>query len=159
MNITIYAVGKIKERFYREAIAEFEKRLRRYCVLKIIEVPDEKTPQDASDAINQQILEKEGRRLLSFFSEREYLIALDIKGRTYSSESFAGHIDSLGVMGRSSVGFVIGGSLGLSQEVLKRADERVSFSEMTFPHQMMRLILLEQIYRAFRINCGEPYHK
>lgn len=159
MNITIYAVGKIKERFYRDAIAEFEKRLGRYCSLKIIELPDEKTPQDASEAINQQILEKEGKRLLSSFSDREYLIALDIRGKAYSSENFAKHIDTLGLSGRSSLGFIIGGSLGLSKEVIKRSDEQISFSEMTFPHQMMRLILLEQIYRAFRINCGEPYHK
>ena len=159
MNITIFSVGKIKEKFYRDAIAEFEKRLGRYCRLKMIEVSDEKTPQDASKAEEEMILEKEGRKLLSSFPEHIYLIALDIRGKSYSSESFADHLAGLGLSGRSSIGFVIGGSLGLSKEVLDRADARISFSEMTFPHQMMRLILLEQIYRAFRINHGEPYHK
>lgn len=159
MNITIYCVGKVKERFYREAIAEFEKRLQRYCSLKIVEVADEKTPQDAKEAIEQKILEKEGKRLLSSFPEHIYLIALDLRGRARSSEQFAAHMSKLFLGGHSSIGFVIGGSLGLSEEVLKHVDERISFSEMTFPHQLMRVILLEQIYRSFRINHGEPYHK
>lgn len=159
MNITIYCVGKVKERFYRDAIAEFEKRLSRYCSLKIVEVADEKTPQDAGEAIEQKILEKEGKRLLSSFPEHTYLIALDLRGRAFTSEKFASHMSKLFLEGNSSVGFVIGGSLGLSKEVLARTDERMSFSEMTFPHQLMRVILLEQIYRSFRINHGEPYHK
>ena len=159
MNITIFCVGKVKERFYREAIAEFEKRLSRYCTLKIVEVADEKTPQDASDAIEEKILEKEGKRLLSSFPEHIYLIALDLRGKSYTSEKFASHMSRLFVQGNSSIGFVIGGSLGLSGEVLARANEKISFSEMTFPHQLMRVILLEQVYRSFRINHGEPYHK
>lgn len=159
MNITIYCVGKIKERFYREAIAEYVKRLGRYCTLRIVEVGDEKTPQDAGEALERKILEKEGKRLLASVPDHVYLIALDLRGTTYSSEAFAGHLDSLGISGRSNIGFVIGGSLGLSEDVLKRVDERISFSEMTFPHQLMRVILLEQIYRSFRINHGEPYHK
>ena len=159
MNITIFCVGKVKERFYREAIAEFKKRLSRYCTLKIVEVADEKTPQDASDAIEEKILEKEGKRLLSSFPEHIYLIALDLRGKSYTSEKFASHMSRLFVQGNSSIGFVIGGSLGLSGEVLARANEKISFSEMTFPHQLMRVILLEQVYRSFRINHGEPYHK
>ena len=159
MNITIFCVGKVKERFYRDAIAEFEKRLSRYCSLKIVEVADEKTPQDASDAIEEKILEKEGKRLLSSFPEHIHLIALDLRGKSYTSEQFAAHMSRLFVQGYSSIGFVIGGSLGLSREVLARVDEKISFSEMTFPHQLMRVILLEQVYRSFRINHGEPYHK
>ncbi len=159
MNITIFCVGKVKERFYRDAIAEFEKRLSRYCSLKIVEVADEKTPQDASDAMEEKILEKEGKRLLSSFPEHIYLIALDLRGKSYTSEQFASHMSKLFVQGNSSIGFVIGGSLGLSHEVQARVNEKISFSEMTFPHQLMRVILLEQVYRSFRINHGEPYHK
>ena len=145
MNITIYTVGKIKEKFYRQAIEEYEKRLGRYCKLKIVEVTDEKTPDHASDTEVRQIKDKEGERLLRQMKDGTYLIALAIA--------------SLGLHGTSDIGFVIGGSLGLSDEVINRADYLLSFSDMTFPHQLMRVILLEQVYRAYRIMSNEPYHK
>ena len=159
MNITLYTVGKIKENFYRQAIAEYEKRLGRYCKLKIIEVADEKTPEHAGEAQENQIKEKEGERLLNKMREGTFVIALAIDGKKMDSVKFADTIADLGLHGTSEIGFVIGGSLGLSDTVLKRADLRLSFSDMTFPHQLMRVILLEQIYRAFRIQANEPYHK
>lgn len=159
MNITIYCVGKIKECFYREAVDEYGKRLGRYCRLTIVEVPDEKTPDRASEAQERLIKEKEGERLLSRIKEGTYLIALAIDGRRMDSVSFSRFIGDLGIRGKSDIGFVIGGSLGLSEAVLKRADLKLSFSDMTFPHQLMRVILLEQVYRAYRILGNEPYHK
>ena len=159
MNITIYCVGKIKERFYREAVDEYGKRLGRYCRLTIVEVPDEKTPDRASEVRERLVKEKEGERLLSRIKEGTYLIALAIDGRRMDSVSFSRLIGDLGIRGKSDIGFVIGGSLGLSEAVLKRADLKLSFSEMTFPHQLMRVILLEQVYRAYRILGNEPYHK
>ncbi len=159
MKITILTVGKIKEPFYREAIFEFQKRLGRYAKLSIIEVPDEKAPEEAGEREKMQILEKEGGRLLKQIHSGTYVIALAIDGKAYDSIAFAEKIKSLGVNGASHILFVIGGSLGLSKAVLDRADLRLSFSNMTFPHQLMRVILLEQIYRSFRIINGEPYHK
>ncbi|MGI5932267.1 MAG: 23S rRNA (pseudouridine(1915)-N(3))-methyltransferase RlmH [Eubacterium sp.] len=159
MNISIYTVGKLKERFFRDAAAEYTKRLSRYCHVRIIEVPDEKTPEHASVTQKKQITQKEGQRLLAKISSSSYVIALAIPGRSYTSEKLAAHISDLTLHGRSELAFVIGGSLGLSDEVLQRADEQISFSDLTFPHQLMRVILLEQIYRCFRINHGEPYHK
>ena len=159
MNITIYAVGKIKEKFYRDAVEEYKKRLGRYCKMQIVEVADEKTPDKASEALENQIKEKEGNRILSHISDSDYVIALAINGKERDSVELAEHIRSLGLHGKSSLAFVIGGSLGLSEEVLKRADEKLSFSKMTFPHQLMRVILAEQIYRSYRIIHGEPYHK
>ena len=159
MNITIYTVGKIKENFYRQAIAEYSKRLGRYCKLKIVEVSDEKTPDGASEAVERAIKEKEGERLLKQVRDHTYLIALAIDGKKLDSVAFSEKIESLGLHGVSDIGFVIGGSLGLSDAVLKRADWKLSFSDMTFPHQLMRVILLEQIYRAYRILSHEPYHK
>ncbi len=159
MKITLVTVGKIKEKFYQAAISEYSKRLGRYCSLNIVEVADEKTPDGAGEALERQIREKEGRRILEAIKEDAYVIALAIQGKGRSSEELAAHLDALTVQGKSHLCFVIGGSLGLSEEVLARADEHLSFSAMTFPHQLMRVILLEQIYRSFRIIRGEPYHK
>lgn len=159
MKITCIVVGKVKEKFYRQAIEEFEKRLRKYCKLEIIEVADEKTPDKAGVKIEEQIKAIEGERILKHIKENDYAIALAIKGRGLESEKLAVKIEKLGISGQSSIAFVIGGSLGLSPAVLERANYQLSFSAMTFPHQLMRVILLEQIYRSFRIINGEPYHK
>lgn len=159
MKITVLTVGKMKEKYLRDAIAEYSKRLSRYCRLEIIEVADEKTPEGASAAEEQQIKKAEGERLLKKIKDSDYVTALAIDGKMLDSEELSEKLESLGVQGESSLVFVIGGSLGLSDEVLKRADFRLSFSKMTFPHQLMRVILLEQIYRGYRIMNGEPYHK
>ena len=159
MRITIIAVGKVKEKFYRDAIAEFEKRLSKYCKLDIIEVADEKTPDNASEAQELIIKSKEGDRILSTVKDDMYVIALAIEGKMLDSVELSEKIDRLGIEGTSNITFVIGGSLGLADAVLKRADYKLSFSRMTFPHQLMRVILLEQIYRAYRIMKNEPYHK
>lgn len=159
MKITILTVGKIKEDFYRKAIEEYSKRLSRYCKLEIIEVTDEKTPDSASAVVEEQIKDKEGERLLKYIREDAYVIALAIEGKMLDSIELSKNIEQLGIMGKSHIIFVIGGSLGLSDLILKRADFKLSFSKMTFPHQLMRVILLEQIYRSYRIICKEPYHK
>lgn len=159
MRITILAVGKIKEKFFREAIIEYEKRLSRYCKLDLIEVADEKTPDHASRAEEEQIKEKEARRILDRISPDAYVITLEILGKEMNSVSFSEMLQKLGVVGKSQVVFVIGGSLGLHESVSRRADSKVSFSLMTFPHQLMRVILCEQLYRGFRIMNHEPYHK
>lgn len=159
MKITIVCVGKIKEKYFTQGIDEYSKRLSRYCKLEIVEVPDEKTPDNASEAMELQIKKKEGERILSKIKDGAYVIALAIEGKQYTSEEFADRIEKLGVMGESHIVFVIGGSLGLDQGVLSMAKEKISFSKMTFPHQMMRMVLLEQVYRGYRIMNGEPYHK
>lgn len=159
MKITILCVGKVKEKFYREGISEFTKRLSRYCKLEIIEVADEKTVEDASETEIRIVKEKEGERLLKNIKDDAYVICLCIDGKQLNSEELSAKIEKLGVQGTSHIYFVIGGSLGLADEVVKRADFKLSFSAMTFPHQLMRVILLEQIYRAFRIMNHEPYHK
>ncbi len=159
MKITILAVGKVKEKFYVQAIAEYAKRLSRYCRLEIIEVADEKTPDGAGEGAVKKIKEREGERLLAHVKDGMYLIALAIDGKEQSSQELAGRISGLALRGESHLAFVIGGSLGLSDQVLAEARERWSFSRLTFPHQLMRVILLEQIYRGFRIINGEPYHK
>lgn len=159
MEIRILSVGKIKETYLVDAIAEYTKRLGRYCKLSFIQVPDEKTPDKASQALNDQIKGTEGMRLLKQIREQDYVIALAIEGKTPDSVEFSKKIEQLGISGESTLVFVIGGSLGLSKAVLKRADEKISFSRMTFPHQLMQVILLEQIYRAFRMMHNEPYHK
>ena len=159
MKITLAAVGKIKEKFYADAIAEYSKRLSRYCKLEILQVADEKTPDNASETVERQIKEKEGERLLASIKEGAYVVALAIEGEMLDSVGLSEKINALGVGGTSQIVFVIGGSLGLSDAVLKRADYKLSFSKMTFPHQLMRVILLEQIYRSYRIIQGEPYHK
>lgn len=159
MKITILTVGKVKEKFYRQAIEEFEKRLSRYCKLEIIEVQDEKTPDRASETEENQIKEKEGQRLLKYIKDDAWVCALAIEGKMLDSVELSQKMEQMGIAGTSHMIFVIGGSLGLTDEVLKRADFKLSFSKMTFPHQLMRVILLEQIYRAYRIMQGEPYHK
>ena len=159
MKITICCVGKVKEKFYVQAIEEYSKRLSRYCKLEIIEVQDEKTPDNASENLNLQIKQKEGERILSAIKDDAYVCALVIEGKMLDSVELSQKIDRLGIEGKSNIVFVIGGSLGLSKEVLDRADYYLSFSKMTFPHQLMRVILLEQIYRSYRIIKGEPYHK
>ena len=159
MEIRIVTVGKIKEKYLNDGIAEYAKRLSRYCKLNFIQVPDEKTPDKASDGVNRQIKETEGNRLLSHIREQDYVIALAIEGKMLDSVELSDLIAKLGVQGKSSIAFVIGGSLGLSDAVLKRADYKLSFSKMTFPHQLMQMILLEQIYRGYRIMNHEPYHK
>ena len=159
MKITVVSVGKIKEKYLRDGIAEYSKRLSRYCKLDIIELADEKTPDRASEAEELQIKNLEGERILKNIKDTDYVIALAIDGKMLDSVELSEKIESLGVQGQSSLVLVIGGSLGLSDAVLKRADYKLSFSRMTFPHQLMRMILLEQIYRAYRIMHGEPYHK
>lgn len=159
MKITILAVGKVKEKFFREALLEYTKRLSRYCKLQIIEVEDEKAEENLSPAQTEQIKEKEGKRLLRYMDQDAFRIALAIDGKKLDSVSFSKKLENLGVSGKSHIIFIIGGSLGLHDQVLQAADERLSFSDLTFPHQLMRVILLEQIYRAFRISCHEPYHK
>jgi len=159
MKITLIAVGKIKEQYFEDAIREYSKRLSRYCRLEIIQVADEKTPDGASEALEEQIKEKEGRRILDQIREGAYVIALAVEGKQLDSLELAARMERLAVEGKSQLVFLIGGSLGLSKEVMRRADFALSFSAMTFPHQLMRVILLEQIYRSFRIRAGEPYHK
>ena len=159
MKITLITVGKIKEKYLRDAIAEYSKRLSRYCKLEILEVADEKTPDQASEVVENSIRDKEGERILKQIRDYMYVITLEIGGKMLSSEELAEKIDSLGIQGKSSIAFVIGGSIGLGEAVLKRSDYALSFSKMTFPHQLMRVILLEQVYRSYRIINGEPYHK
>lgn len=159
MKITIVCVGKIKEKFYRDALAEYTKRLSRYCSLTITEVADEKTKEQASETECAIIKDREGERILKSIRDDGYVIALAIDGKNLDSVELSEKIDELGLSGKSNVYFVIGGSLGLSDAVMKRADYKLSFSRMTFPHQLMRVILLEQIYRSYRIINHEPYHK
>ena len=159
MKITLVTVGKIKEKYLEQAIAEYSKRLARYCKLEILQVADEKTPEGASAAVEELIRQKEGERILSQVRDGSFVIALAIEGKMMSSEELAQKMDRLAVEGTSQITFIIGGSLGLSRKVLERADFLLSFSKMTFPHQLMRVILLEQIYRSYRIITGQPYHK
>ena len=151
MKITLITVGKIKEKYLKDAIAEYSKRLSKYCKLTIVEVADEKTPDQASETVEEAIRTKEG--------ERMYVITLEIGGAMLSSEELSAKIEKLGIQGKSSIAFISGGSIGLGKTVLARSDYALSFSKMTFPHQLMRVILLEQIYRSYRIINAEPYHK
>lgn len=159
MKITIITVGKIKEKYLKDAIAEYSKRLSKYCKLEIVEVADEKTPDNASETVENQIRAKEGERILKYVKDDAHVVTLEIKGRQVTSEELADKIDTLGIQGTSHITFIIGGSIGLGEQVLARSDYALSFSKMTFPHQLMRVILLEQIYRSYRIIHGEPYHK
>lgn len=159
MKITVLTVGKIKEKYLRDAIVEYTKRLSRYCKLEIIEVADEKTPDNASENAEEMIRQKEAERLLKYIREDAYLITLEIGGKQLTSEEFSEKIEKLGIQGTSHITFVIGGSIGIGKAVLEKSDYALSFSKMTFPHQLMRVILLEQIYRGYRIMSGEPYHK
>lgn len=159
MTIRILCVGKIKEAFYRDAIAELMKRMGRYATTEIIEVAEEKAPEGLSQAEKEQILANEGERLLGKTDERDHIIALCIEGKKLTSEAFAAHIRTAMLADKSRIVFIIGGSFGLHPSVKRRADMLLSFSDMTFPHQLFRVMLAEQIYRAFKINNNEPYHK
>jgi 23S rRNA (pseudouridine1915-N3)-methyltransferase len=159
VNISIITVGKLKEKYLKQGIEEYLKRLTAYAKVDVIEVADEKAPEILSELEMVQVKQKEGERILAKISQDTYVIALAIQGKLSSSEELADSLDKLATYGKSKIAFVIGGSLGLSDEVIKRSNEQLSFSRMTFPHQLMRLILVEQIYRAFRINRNEPYHK
>lgn len=159
MNIKIIAVGKLKEKYLKQGIAEYVKRLGSYCKLEMIEVNDEKAPENLSDKEMELIKEKEGERILAKVSDQSYVFALAINGKQYESTTFADQINQLGIQGKSNITFIIGGSLGLSNQVVKRADQEISFGKLTFPHQLMRLVLVEQVYRAFRIMNGHAYHK
>lgn len=159
MKITVITVGKIKEKYLKEAIAEYCKRLSKYCKLEIVEVADEKTPDNASGVVEDSIRSKEAERILKYVKDDAYVITLEIGGKQLSSEELADKIDKLGIQGTSHIIFIIGGSIGLGKEVLQKSNYALSFSKMTFPHQLMRVILLEQVYRSYRIINGEPYHK
>ncbi|MFB9757335.1 23S rRNA (pseudouridine(1915)-N(3))-methyltransferase RlmH [Ectobacillus funiculus] len=159
MNISIISIGKLKEKYLKQGIDEYLKRLSSYAKVEIVELPDEKAPENLSDAEMLMVKEKEGIRILEKISEDTHVIALAIEGKMKSSEELAKDLDRLATYGKSKIAFIIGGSLGLSKDVMNRANDTLSFSKMTFPHQLMRLILLEQVYRAFRINRNEPYHK
>ncbi|WP_342442097.1 23S rRNA (pseudouridine(1915)-N(3))-methyltransferase RlmH [Lysinibacillus sp. FSL K6-0075] len=159
MNITIVSVGKLKEKYLKMGIDEYVKRLGGYAKMDLIEVPDEKAPEQLSEAEMDIVKKKEGERILAKISPDAYVIALAINGKMKTSEQMAADIESLMTYGKSKIAFVIGGSLGLHEDVLKRADEQQSFGKMTLPHQLMKLVLVEQIYRSFRIMKGEPYHK
>lgn len=159
MKLRVIAVGALKEKYWRDAVSEYQKRLSAYCHLELIEVKDEKTPDGASASMERQIREREGKRILDKLRDRSFCIALDIRGNSVSSEAFSAAHEEWERTGKSDLSFVIGGSLGLSASVLTRADYRLSFSKMTFPHQLMRVILLEQIYRSYRIRNHAPYHK
>ncbi|MDC6269701.1 23S rRNA (pseudouridine(1915)-N(3))-methyltransferase RlmH [Lysinibacillus fusiformis] len=159
MNITIVSVGKLKEKYLKMGIDEYVKRLGGYAKMDLIEVPDEKAPEQLSDAEMDIVKKKEGERILAKISADAYVIALAINGKMKTSEQMAADLQSLMTYGKSKIAFVIGGSLGLHEDVLKRADEQQSFGKMTLPHQLMKLVLVEQVYRSFRIMKGEPYHK
>lgn len=159
MEIKIITVGKLKEKYLKLGIEEYTKRLKKYTKVTLIEVPDEKAPETLSEKEMEQVKEKEGERILSHIQDKDYVFALAILGKNYDSVGFAKQIQQLQVHGKSTLTFVIGGSLGLSDSVMKRANEAISFGAFTYPHQLMKLILVEQIYRSFRINNNEPYHK
>lgn len=159
MKIDVICVGKIKEQYLKDAIGEYSKRLTKYCKLSILEVADEKTDENASDALNQMVKDKEAQRILKLIDEHATVVSLEIEGKMYDSVEFSSLIEHITINGNSHIQFVIGGSLGLSKAVTDRADYHISFSRMTFPHQLMRVILLEQVYRAYRISSNEPYHK
>ena len=159
MNISIISVGKLKEKYLKMGIEEYTKRLGSYAKIDLVEVADEKAPENLSDADMEIVKKKEGERILAKIGADTYVIALAIEGKMKSSEQLAEDLQSLMTYGRSKVAFVIGGSLGLHEDLMKRSDEKLSFSKMTLPHQLMKLVLVEQVYRAFRIMKNEPYHK
>ena len=159
MKIKVVTVGKLKEKYLKDGIAEYSKRISRFAKFEMIELADEKTPDRASESENQKILEIEGQRILSKVADRDFVIVLAIEGKTLSSEEFSKQLEEASIKGFSTLTFIIGGSLGLSQDVKKRANISVSFGRLTLPHQLMRLVLVEQIYRAFTIQQGSPYHK
>ena len=159
MKIKIVTVGKLKEKYLRDGMAEYSKRISRFATIEMIELADEKTPDRASDSENEKILDLEGNRILSKIGDREFVVVLAIEGKTLSSEEFSKQLEQASINGYSTLTFVIGGSLGLSSQVKNRANLSLSFGRLTLPHQLMRLVLVEQIYRAFTIQQGSPYHK
>ncbi len=159
MNIKIVCVGKLKEKYFKDGIAEYVKRMSRFAKVKIVQIPDEKAPEKLSPAEMEQVKEIEGKRILDKIKDKEYVYVTAIKGKERTSEVFAKELSNLTTYGHSDITFVIGGSLGTSDAVNKRADDLISFGKFTMPHQLMRLVLIEQIYRAFMINSGSPYHK
>ena len=159
MKIKIITVGKLKEKYLKDGIAEYSKRISRFATVEMIELADEKTPDRASDSENEKILDLEGNRILSKIGDREFVVVLAIEGKTLSSEEFSKQLEQASINGYSTLTFVIGGSLGLSPQVKNRANLSLSFGRLTLPHQLMRLVLTEQIYRAFTIQQGSPYHK
>lgn len=159
MKIKVVTVGKLKEKYLKDGIAEYSKRISRFAKLEMIELADEKTPDRASESENQKILEIEGQRILSKVADRDFVIALAIEGKTFSSEEFSKQLEEASIKGFSTLTFIIGGSLGLAQDVKNRANLSISFGRLTLPHQLMRLVLVEQIYRVFTIQQGSPYHK
>ena len=159
MNIKIVCVGKLKEKYFKDGITEYVKRMSRFAKVKIVQVPDEKAPEKLSPAEMEQVKEIEGKRILDKIKDKEYVYVTAIKGKERTSEAFAKELSNLTTYGHSDITFVIGGSLGTSDAVNKRADDLISFGKFTMPHQLMRLVLIEQIYRAFMINSGSPYHK
>lgn len=159
MNITVVCIGKLKEKYWTDAVNEYMKRLSAYCSIKIDELKEARLPDNASPAEEEAVKEAEGKEILKHINKDDYVITLEIKGNAVTSEQLADKVKALGIDGRSNIVFVIGGSLGLSAAVSQRSDYKLSFSKMTFPHQMMRVILLEQVYRAFKINRNEKYHK
>ena len=158
MNITVICIGKLKEKYLKEAVSEYSKRLSRFVKLDIAELPDCKIPENASPAQERAVLDKEGEKILSRIKPDSYTVAMCIEGKQLSSTEFAGELNQISMVS-GNITFIIGGSLGLSDEVIARADEKLSFSKMTFPHQLMRVILLEQLYRGFKIGANERYHK
>lgn len=159
MKLTIVAVGKLKEKYLKEGISEYSKRLSRFCELQVIEVEDEQAPDNLSESQEIQVKRKESERILKKVKEGSALVVLDLKGKKLNSEGFANKLNSFFISGKSHITFVIGGSLGLDDELVKKADFRLCLSDMTFPHQLARLILLEQVFRVFKILNNETYHK
>ncbi|HHD9219905.1 TPA: 23S rRNA (pseudouridine(1915)-N(3))-methyltransferase RlmH [Streptococcus pneumoniae] len=159
MKIKVVTVGKLKEKYLKDGIAEYSKRISRFAKFEMIELSDEKTPDKDSESENQKILEIEGQRILSKIADRDFVIVLAIEGKTFFSEEFSKQLEETSIKGFSTLTFIIGGSLGLSSSVKNRANLSVSFGRLTLPHQLMRLVLVEQIYRAFTIQQGFPYHK
>jgi 23S rRNA (pseudouridine1915-N3)-methyltransferase len=159
VNINIIVVGKLKEKYLKQGIAEYAKRLSKFCKFQIIEVPDEKAPESLSDAQMNEVKTKEGERILAKVKDRDYVFTLEIKGKERSSEELSAEMAKLTTYGNSDITFIIGGSLGLSDAVMERSNSAISFGRFTLPHQLMRLVLTEQIYRSFMIQAGSPYHK
>lgn len=159
LHINIICIGKIKENFFKDALQEYNKRLSKYCNLKILELPDEKVPLKINDKITSSIKKKESNNIISNLPKDSYIICLDLKGKQYSSEEFASHINDISINIKSNITFIIGGTLGISSELLNICDEKICFSKMTFPHQLIRVFLLEQLFRSFKILNGETYHR
>ena len=159
LKINVICVGKIKEKYLQDAIQEYSKRLSKYCTLNITELQDEKVPQNLNDSLIEQVKEKECTNIISHIDKSSYVLTLDLKGKQYSSEEFSQKLENIQLNGSSSITFIIGGTLGLTDKVLQLSDESICFSKMTFPHQLIRVFLLEQIFRAFKISNNETYHR